>query len=312
MATAPFTMQPQLTAIAIAYRNPDAALIADEVLPRVKPVSQREFSYTKHDLSAFNRPSTLVGRKGRPNEVGSASDLLAATVEDYGLEEPIPQDDIDQGRTIGRNLAAEATEYIMGLLRLDRECRVAALVQSADNYASANTETLTGAAQWSHADSKPLSALLEALDTPMVRPNLIVLSAPVWAVLRCHPQIVRALYPISAEGVVTRQQVADMLEVKAVLVGASRVNTARKGQAAALARTWGNHCAMLHIDPSAATQRGITWGMTVPYGTPVAGTRVDPDIGLRGGIRVRAGESLRELVTAPDAGCLLKNCIAAA
>ena len=41
--TAPFPVTPELTAIAIAYRNPDASLIADDVMPRVRPVSTREF-----------------------------------------------------------------------------------------------------------------------------------------------------------------------------------------------------------------------------------------------------------------------------
>ena len=49
----------------------------------------------------------------------------------------------------------------------------------------------------------------------------------------------------------------------------------------------------------------------MPYGQPFAGSRTDPDIGLRGGIRIRAGESLKELVLAKDAGCLITGAIAA-
>lgn len=50
--------------------------------------------------------------------------------------------------------------------------------------------------------------------------------------------------------------------------------------------------------------------MTVPYGTAVAGTIDEQGVGLRGGVRVRAGESLKELVVSKGAGMLLKNCIA--
>jgi hypothetical protein len=39
----PFPIDPKLTAVAIAYRNPDVALIADEVLP-ITPVAQ-EFKH---------------------------------------------------------------------------------------------------------------------------------------------------------------------------------------------------------------------------------------------------------------------------
>ena len=98
--TAPFPVTPELTAIAIAYRNPDVSLIADDVLPRVKAVGTRDFGYTVYDLSSFDRPNTYVGRKGRPNEVSMGSHELTAAIEDYGLDDRIPQDDIDQ--EIGR------------------------------------------------------------------------------------------------------------------------------------------------------------------------------------------------------------------
>ncbi len=39
MAIRPFPIDPKLTAIAIAYRNPDIVLIADSVLPRT-PTAQ--------------------------------------------------------------------------------------------------------------------------------------------------------------------------------------------------------------------------------------------------------------------------------
>ena len=144
----------------------------------------------------------------------------------------------------------------------------------------------------------------------MMRPNTMILSAPVWSKLRTHPQIVKAIYPISAEGAVTRQQLADLLELKNIHIGASYVNSAKKGQDASLTRVWGNHCTLLYLDPTAETSKGVTWGMTVPYGTAVAGTIDEQGVGLRGGVRVRAGESLKELVVSKGAGMLLKNCIA--
>lgn len=237
MPTAPFHVSPELTAIAIAYRNPVTDYIADLVMPRTRPVGKLEFSYTVYDLSAFNRPNTFVGRKGRPNEVTMSSTTQTAAIEDYGLDDLIPMSDIEQGRAIGRDIQAESVEYIMGLVKLDRECRVAAAAQNAANFT--NTVTLSGSNQWSHADSKPLTALLEYLDTPMMRPNTMILSAPVWSKLRTHPQIVKAIYPISAEGAVTRQQLADLLELKNIHIGASYVNSAKKGQDASLTRVSG-------------------------------------------------------------------------
>lgn len=308
--TAPFPVTPELTAIAIAYRNPDASLIADDVMPRVRPVSTREFRYTVFDLSHFDRPNTYVGRRGVPNEVSMGAMEETAAIEDYGLDEKIPQDDIDQADRMNRDLSGEAVEYIMNLVKLDREVRVANLVQDTANYGTGCSSTLSGENQWSDPASTPLTALLEALEKPFMRPNTMVMSQGVWSKLRVHPQIVKSVYPLSGEGVVTRQQVADLLEIQTILIGSSRVNNARKGQKTALTPTWGKNCALLYLDRAASSQRGITWGMTVPYGTAVGGSKPDGNIGLRGGLVVRAGESLKELVTAKDAGYLFKDCVA--
>ncbi|UVH84375.1 hypothetical protein NW342_22030 [Pseudomonas aeruginosa] len=93
MSNAPFPIDPELTAIAIAYRN--GRMIADEVLPRV-PVGKQEFKYWKYDLAqGFTVPETLVGRKSKPNEVEfSATDESATTPAelvlgtDYRIESP--------------------------------------------------------------------------------------------------------------------------------------------------------------------------------------------------------------------------------
>lgn len=308
--TAPFPVTPELTAIAIAYRNPDVSLIADDVLPRTKPVATREFRYTVYDLSSFKRPDTRVGRRGQPNQVFFGAEEATAAVLDYGLDDSIPQTDIDQAAQMGRDLLGESVEYIMNLIKLDREARVAGIVQNEANYATTCKSTLAGATQWSDPTSTPLTAILEALEAPVMRPNTMVMSQAVWAKLRVHPQIVKAVYPLSGEGAVTKQQLSDLLEIQNIFIGSSRIDNTRKGQKPSFVPTWGKHCALLYLDRTASTQRGVTFGLTVPYGTAIAGSRPDPNIGLYGGQIVRAGESLAEIITAKDAGYLFTDCVA--
>lgn len=311
MSTAPFPVSPELTSIAIAYRNPQASLIADAVMPRCrKAVGKREFKYHVYGLEAFGRPDTRVGRTSSPNQVSWEAREETASVQDYALDDPIPQDDLDQGGKDGINVKGLSVEYIMDLLRLDRECRVAGLVQDPANYA--HSLTLSGTDQFSDAvNSDPLGLLLTALDTPIVRPNSIILGQKVWGVLRTHPQIVKALYPnANGGGMVTKEQFRELLELDEINIGTSFVNNARKGQTPVMSRTWGPHIALHYRNRNADTQRGITWGLTVPYGKPVAGSKADPDIGMRGGQKVRAGESLKELVLAPEAGYLIQNAVA--
>ncbi len=307
--TAPFVVQPELTAIAIAYMQRQSDFIADLVLPRVKAVGKREFKYQVYGLESYANPDTRVGRKGRPNEVSWASREETAAVEDFGLEDPIPQDDIDQGNKDGRNVTGESTEYIMSLLRIDRESRVASLVQSAANYAANNVQT-RAANQGLDNDAVDAPEIIrELLEKPMVRPNIGIMSRLVWSKVSHNTLLVKAIRGQLAGDKITPQDFCDYFELESLLIGPARKNRAAKGKNPTLESIWGPHIAFHYRDLAASEQRGVTWGLTVPYGTPVAGATPDGDIGLRGGVRVRAGESLKELVLAKDAGCLIKNAI---
>ncbi len=310
MSTTPFVTQPELTAIAIAYMNQPSDFIADQVMPRVKSVGKREFKYQEYGLESYANPDTRVGRKGRPNEVSWASSEKTAAIEDYGLEDPIPQDDIDQGAKDGRNVTGESTEYIMSLLRLDRECRVAALVQNKANYAAGNVKALETGQGVDNDQVNAESLIFGLLEVPVMRPNVAIMSRLVWSKLSRNALLVKAIKGSLGNTKVSPQEFCDHFELVELLIGPARVSRSPKGKVPSLERVWGPAIAFHYRDLAASEQRGVTWGITVPYGTQVAGATPDGDIGLRGGVRVRAGESLKELVLAKDAGCLISNAIA--
>ena len=311
MTTAPFPVDPVLVGITLAYRNP--RYIADEVLPRV-PVGREEFKYWKYpEDEAFRVPDTKVGRRSRPNEIVLTATESTASTEDYGLEDAVPNDDI-RNAPANHSPVDRATVQLTEYILIDREQRVANLVFNSSSYASANVTTLSGTSQWSdQANSDPVDAITAALDVPLVRPNIMVLGRAVWTKLRTHPKVVAAVKPAGAReasGVAMRQAVAELFELEEVLVGEAWINTAKKGQAASISRVWGKHCALLFRDRTADTRSGLTFGFTAQFGSRIAGTRPDPDIGLRGGVRVRVGESLKELVIANQAGYLFQNAVA--
>ena len=257
MANAPFPIDPHLTAIAVAYRN--SAYIADEILPRV-PVGKQEFKYDVYPIDeTFRLPDTKVGRKGKPNEVDLTASEVTASTEDFGLEDPIPQADIDNAAP-GKN---------------------------------------------------PLGVLIAGMDACLVRPNRVVLGQEVWSKLRQHPKIVKAVLGNAGDsGIARASDLAQLLEVEQVLVGQSRLNTAKKGQAATLARVWGKHALLAHVNKLAATQGSLTFGFTAQWGQRIAGTMEDKNIGLRGGQRARVGESVKELISAANAAYFVENAVA--
>lgn len=306
---APFPIQPQLTAITIAYRN--TKLIADGVLPRI-PVSAQEFKYLKQTLAeSFTIPDSKVGRKSAPNRVDFTATEVTDSTVDYALDDPVPQADIDNAPP-NYDPLGRATEGVTDLILLGREKRAADLVFTLGNYPSANRSTLSGTSQWSDfTNSNPVSAILDALDTPIVRPNVMVLGQAVWNKLSQHPKIVQAVVGnATTVGIVRRESVAALFELDEILVGQGWVNTAKKGQAASVVRVWGKHALLFNRNNLADNGRGMTFGYTAQFGTRVAGSIADPNIGMRGGQLVRAGESVKELIAANDLAFFFQNAVA--
>lgn len=317
---APFPISPRLTAIALSYRN--SVFIADGVLPRV-PVDSPKFIYSKFDVAdSFTVPDTRVGRKSAPNEIDWTGTEVNASVEDYGLDDLIPKRDVmaaEAGATIQGvtpiDPEARSTLLLTDLVALDRERRVAGQVFNVANYT--NNQTLSGTAQWSDfTNSDPLNDILTALDAPLIRPNVAVFGQPVWSKLRQHPKITAAVYPGggnagSGGAAVSRQAIADLLELDEVLIGPSWYNTAKPGQTASLGRIWGKHASFIYRAPQIMdTQNTVTFGFTAEWGSRIAGVvGDDPKVGLHGATRMRVGESVAEVIAAPDAGYMFQNAV---
>jgi len=317
MAKTPFIVVPELTAIAVAYRQGN--LVADRVLPYV-PVNTQEFRYKKFNLADdFTFPATLVGRKGAPNQVEFGETELTDKTDNHALDAPVPNDDIEafeRARAAGQTGVTDpmmrATSQVISLVLTAREKRTADLVFNANSYGASNKVTLSGTGQWSdHANSNPQVAITGALDGMIMRPNIAVFGRATWSQLAMHPKINAAVFKNGTNaGMVSRQQFAELFELDEVIVGDGWINTAAKGQAPTVVRLWGKHAAFLHRNMNADTQFGITFGFTARFGDRVGGYIEDGDMGMRGGKRARSGEAVKELVTANDLGYLFTNAVA--
>jgi hypothetical protein len=312
MAHAPFPIVPYLTAIAIAYRN--KRLIADDVLPRT-PVGAQEFKYFKLAIeNGFTVPDTRVGRTSQPNKVEFTGEEVADSTRDHALDDPVPNADIENARSnpaLGDPLG-KSTEYLTDLIALDREVRVAAKVFDPNNYGANNKDSLTDDEYFDDfTNSDPIGVLQAALDSMIMRGNKLVMGRAVASALVRHPKIVKAFNGTAGDsGIVPLAFLASLFELDQVLIGEGWVNVARKGQPPDLQRVWGNSLALIYGNPLATTQNGTTFGFSAQWGSRIAGSIPDQDIGMRGGVRVRVGESLAEVITAPDLGYLITDVLA--
>lgn len=304
---APFPVQPELTAIAIEYKN--KRMIADAVLPRT-PVGTQLFRWWKYDLvDGITIPDTKVGRTGLPNKINSRATEETSQTIDHALEEDVPQADIDNAPP-NHDPLGKATERIMNVIQLRHEVEVANLVFDAATYPADKRVTLAGTDQFSDfANSNPLDVLQTAIDAPLMTPRKMILGRGAWSIVKRHPKLVKAVYPISqgGDGMITREALRDLLEMEDIQVGEAFVNTARKGEPANVKQAWGKHISFIYQDVLAGPQSGTTFGFVAEFGNPVSGIIPDPHPGLRGVQTVKAGESVRPIISAPDLGYFIQD-----
>ena len=134
MALAPFPVDDERTAISVAYRNP--RYIGREILPPFQ-VGLQAFRYMKLDKKdSFTIPDTLIGRKGEANEVEFSATEESAVCDDHALRDTVPLSDVENAPK-NYDPIDHATVGLTELIELDREKRVANLIQDAANYPTA-------------------------------------------------------------------------------------------------------------------------------------------------------------------------------
>lgn len=305
----PFPINPTLTGIALAYQN--GAFVADRVLPRV-PVGGQLYKWNKYTTEEkFTIPDTLTGRKGRVNEVEFTHTEAESSTKDYGLEDPIPMYDIEAAKNSQFNPLGHATEMLTELILLDREKRVANMVMDPANFGAGYKEALTGTDVWTDPASQPLVQLADAIESTMMRCNVLTINGNAALALRRNPSVVKAFNGTTgSDGLVPLEFIREVLELDEIIVGRGKYNAANKGQAMNLSKVWGNHALLSYRNPQARPQGGITFGWTAQWGGRISGDWEDKNIGLRGGRRVRVGESVDEKLVATDVAYLLQDIIA--
>lgn len=321
MAPRPFPVDPVLTAISLGYRNDSTTLIADIVLPRV-PVASEKFSWTRFPIAqAFTFPETHVGRRGRVNRVEFSGKQETSETRDYGLEDGIPQSDIDaanvmRAHSLGTfNPIDFSAMALTDLILLDREVRAAKVIQDPNNYAADKRVVLSGSDRFSDPSSDLIGTLKAAFNSTLIyRPNTMTMSRLVWTSISSHPQLVNAIRGnVTSKGIITPAEFVQLFAgegLKTLAIGEGFVNMARAGQNALLSRVWGNMISLTHINSMASpVTGGVTFGFTAQYGTRMVWQREDDNVGLSGGQIIRVGEKVRELVVAPDVGFLLQNVV---
>lgn len=238
-----------LSNVALDYQPPE--LIAPMIAPvvEVPNISGSFPTFSRRDRLATTDDSRAPGTEANiiRREVGSDSYFCLnhalktrVNLEDRSNADPIYVQKLYNG----------AAEFIAGKLGLNWENRIALQCTSGSNVGS---YAAVASAWTDHENSAPLENVLTGIDnvqdTTGVRPRKVTFGELSWRHFRRNTTVRNLIFGTNnGGGYPSRQQVADLLEVDEILVGAAYKDTANRQQTESLSQIWADNV-LIHYTP---------------------------------------------------------------
>jgi hypothetical protein len=279
-----------LTDVSIGFQNDPQWYIADQVFPTV-PSDKQSNIYLKYNRGDFFQGSEdlslTTGTGGalertpgtEAKKVGYRVDLTNTFFcINYAIGVDIP-DELRSNADAVFNLDMEATKLATEILRIRREIEWVGAAFRTGVWATDRTGGTDFTQFGDYGGSDPFTEFENNLDSVEaatgVRPNKLVLGPTVWRRLKHHPDFIDRIKGGATTGspaLMTKQQLAAMLEIDQVLVGRGLYRSsieATGNDTPTLTRIFGSHALLLYTPPS-ATRFNPAAGMNF-YWQPLTG-----------------------------------------
>lgn len=218
------------------YSNGD--YFADRVCPIIE-TNKKGGKFQKYDRKDVTRiGSSEMAETGEASEAGYSITTADFDCTLRGLKDLVPKSLISGADDPQQPLEKSAANITNRLL-LEREDRVATLLTTAANFATANTGAVANV--WSNPTSgTPLDDIYSGLaaiapgmeaDTQLV----MVMAREVWNALRKHPDVIAGG---ATRASLKLPEAADLFGVDEILISDAQKNTANYGQTASYSRVW--------------------------------------------------------------------------
>jgi len=149
----------------------------------------------------------------------------------------------------------DGTELVTAKIMIGRELVQKNMAQTAANYASGMSVTLSGTSQWNdYVNSTPISDVKtgrRAINAQIfMDPTVGVFPYQVMSTLEDHPDFIERI-KYSERGVITAEIIAALFGINQIVVPGAGINTANPGQAPALGYVWGKNVVLAYVPPRA-------------------------------------------------------------
>lgn len=295
----------RLTDVSIAYKQD--AFVAQVLFPE-RPVVKGADLFTVYKKgNAFQVVDDKLAKNADANELQMATSTDTYSVKDYGLRGFITQDDIDNADDPLKPEMDE-TEALTDAILLGREIRAAAVVSAM----SVNTAAVS--TKWS-TTSTPITDIEAAANAMFVRPNVMVVSRPVWDALKFNANILAAIGGgFTGLKVATTDMVAQLFGLERVVVAGARKSSTKAPKDPSLSYVWGKSTVLAYV-PRALGLKAAVFGAL--FAKKIAGSATfqvrkwdDPTKGVGGRRVIQVEHQSVEKLIAEDFGYHLSACIA--
>lgn len=301
-----------LSNMSVQYANEE--FIGQQLMPVVETSKLSDIFFVYDKRSRLAVPDDAVGSRGDANEITDARSTDTFSCKAYALKNYV------DALTLANQDAPlnEMMDLVMSLndmIDLAEEIRIATVLTTSGNYATANTSALGAADRWDSAGGgNPIKNIQDALAAIWMGrgPTDLVgfCSLDVFNVLSRHPDI-RDLFKYggTAPGLASANMIADFFGMSKLLVGKARKDTANSGATASYSRVWGtDYFGILRVARNPGI-RTAAFGYTFRFGEKSTTQWWDPSKGTEGGYYARVAVKEDHKVVANDTGYLFRTVI---
>ena len=240
-------------------------LIADQIFPEVKSV-QKTGKLGKHGTAHLRIERSVTGGRGEYRRVETTARTTDTySVESHGLEGLVTEDDYDN---VEQPFEAEQDETLglTSVITIEKEKIFADSLFSTSiitqNVTLAGTEKYTN-----KLDSDPINDFQTARATIYdgcgLPPNHAIMPWKVWNILRFHPAMLDVLgFKDNRPGGLNESELASALGVEKLLISSGMYESAKEGQASALAPIWSSDI-LFYVRPSGPAKMQVSLGYQV-------------------------------------------------
>lgn len=301
---------PVLTQLALGYKNEE--FVGETLLPIVETPKEGA------RLPKFGKEAFVVESDER--ELHASSNVITpakVTQENIQLSEKDLAYPIDYREGKEADFAYEryAVSIIGEKMALNREKRIATLVNNEAAYGTDNKVVLSGSSQFSHKDSDILGVFDDGFEAVRKagagKVNSIVIPANAWKAIKSHAQVLDWLKRHKLNRL-TPQLFADMLseedQTLTIKIGRATYRATLDGTDTSI---WADNIVMAHVAQPGADGKHFMYNPSFGYTFRREGSQVVDKYDKEGGkvYYVRETDINKEYLLMPEAGFLIKSAV---